>query len=522
MAAAWVGQMAGVAWGAPTEFRWQDTIIPESDVPQWKPEMINGAFGQDDLYVEMTFLRTQETRGLDCSIRAAGIDFANSAYPLWCANNAGRSNLRDGIAPPDSSHPKFNKCPNDIDYQIEADYSGIIAPGMPQWPIRFGEKFGRLMNYGDGTYAGQFVGALYAEAFFESDMPTLIERALKAIPARSQYAEMVRDMLAWYRADPNDWQKTWGLIEQKYRKDPEYQKASNGGIDCKVNGAYVLLGLLYGKGDPDQTIVIAMRGGMDSDCNPSTAGGVLFTTMGLSRVPDRFKSALDRTQKFSHTAYDFPGLLTVCEKLARQILGRSGGKIVQDNGEEVWLIPVINPVPSKLDLSWAPGPIAGSRYTRAEMKQIKFPNFMGEMQRAVDRFAPGWKIAKCGRDMQPGLYDEWNGRRNVLVVHPLKQGVGCFLSRQVKLAAGKKWDLRITVGHNPSGDFDLLVRANGKQLLRQTVGKETAKGGWLDVVVDLSRYAGKTAMLEIVNEPTGWMGEAAYFARIEIAERTAP
>jgi hypothetical protein len=55
MKAGWVGQIAGVCWGAPTEFRWNDRIIPEADMPVWKPEMINEAFGQDDLYVEMTF-----------------------------------------------------------------------------------------------------------------------------------------------------------------------------------------------------------------------------------------------------------------------------------------------------------------------------------------------------------------------------------------------------------------------------------------------------------------------------------
>ncbi len=518
MKAAWIGQMAGVAWGAPTEFRWQDRIIPEGSVPEWRPEMINSAFAQDDLYVEMTFLRTLETRGLGCSIRAAGIDFANSAYPLWCANNAGRTNLRSGIAPPDSSHPRFNKCPNDIDYQIEADYSGIIAPGMPQWAVRLGEKFGRLMNYGDGMYAGQFIGAMYAEAFFESDIPTIIERALKAIPPGCQYAEMVRDVLGWYRADPQDWQKTWGLIQRKYREDPEYQKASNGGIDCKINGAYVLLGLLYGKGDPDDTIRIAMRGGMDSDCNPSSAAGVLFTTMGFARVPDRFKSALNEAQKFSHTAYDIPGLLAVCEKLARQIVRRSGGRVIREGAEEVWLVPTRDPVPSKLELSWSPGPIAGSRFTPSEMKQIRFVGFMGEMQKAVDRFAPGWKISKCGQDMQPGLYDEWNGRRKVLVTHPLERGVGCVLRRDLRLAAGKRWELRIVVGHHPSGDFDLIIRANGRELLRRAVGPSTATAGWLDVAVDLSDYAGKPLTLEVVNEPTGWMCEAAYLAKIEISQ----
>ena len=33
MKAAWVGQMVGVSWGQPTEFKWNDAIIPEDKVP---------------------------------------------------------------------------------------------------------------------------------------------------------------------------------------------------------------------------------------------------------------------------------------------------------------------------------------------------------------------------------------------------------------------------------------------------------------------------------------------------------
>jgi len=221
----WIGQIAGVSWGAPTEFRWKDQIIPEDKRPKWKPAMINDAFGQDDLYVEMTFLCSLELYGIDVTIRQAGIDFANSRYPLWCANNAGRTALRKGIAPPDSSHPQFNKCPNDIDYQIEADFSGLIAPGLPQAAIDLGEKFGRLMNYGDGVYAGQFIGALYAEAFFETDPVRLTETALKAIPAESQYAEMVRDVVAWYRVDPLDLAENLAPLSKEISREPELSES---------------------------------------------------------------------------------------------------------------------------------------------------------------------------------------------------------------------------------------------------------------------------------------------------------
>jgi hypothetical protein len=59
MKAGWIGQMAGVGWGGPTEFHYKGVIMPEDKMPQWKPEKIN-QFGQDDIYVEMTFLHTLE------------------------------------------------------------------------------------------------------------------------------------------------------------------------------------------------------------------------------------------------------------------------------------------------------------------------------------------------------------------------------------------------------------------------------------------------------------------------------
>jgi hypothetical protein len=514
MKSGWIGQIAGVSLGAPTEFRFRDAIIPEADMPKWTPNKINDAFGQDDLYVEMTFLRSLEQYGLDVSIRQAGIDFANSGYPLWCANDAGRKNLRKGIAPPDSSHPKFNKCPNDIDYQIEADFSGLIAPGLPNAAVELGEKFGRLMNFGDGMYAGQFVGAMYAAAFFESDPVKIVEAALAAIPAQSQYAEMVRDMLAWFKADPDNWQHTWQLCQEKYRKNPEYQKASNGGIDCKINGAYVLMGLLYGKRELEPTMAIACRGGMDSDCNPSSAGGVLFTTIGFSKLPDAFSKELNEKAVFDHTAYNFPALIDVCEKLARQIIAKAGGKVEMENGQEVFLIPVQTPKPSKLELSWAPGPIANSMFTPAEKAKITADNNPPNMPEAVEKFAPGWKIKDCGSDMNPGLRAEFGGKKNVLATHPLEQGVGCVLHKTLAIPSAKTTQLHLVVGHDPQGDFELIVKADGKVLLKTAVSPQTAPGHWLIADIDLSSFAGKTIELELVNQPSGWSNEAAYWSEI--------
>ncbi|MCX8038888.1 MAG: ADP-ribosylglycohydrolase family protein [Candidatus Sumerlaeia bacterium] len=380
MQGAWLGQMIGVGWGAPTEFKVKGEIIPEDKFPAWKPEMIN-QHGNDDLYVEMTFLRTLELYGFDVSIRQAGIDFANSSYKLWHANKAGRDNLRAGIAPPDSGHPQFNKHADDIDYQIEADFSGIIAPGLPNLVIALGEKFGRLMNYGDGVYAGQFVGGMYAEAYFERDPRKLVEAGLRCIPPESQYAEMVRDLLKWCRENA-DWTKTWQLVEEKYHKDPRYthglcSKPGGAGafsIDAKLNGAYIIMGLLYGGGNLEKTIAISCRCGQDSDCNPSNAAGVLMTALGASKIPQRFTEKLDLARKFSFTDYTLPQVYEVSEKLARQAILRAGGRIVKDaQGNEVFLIPVQKPKPSPLEQSRQPAPIANARFTPEEMAKIRPP-----------------------------------------------------------------------------------------------------------------------------------------------------
>jgi hypothetical protein len=525
MKAGWLGQMAGVAWGAPTEFKWKAAMIPADKMPKWVPDTINGSFQQDDLYVDMTFLRTLEVYGLDVSIRQAGIDFANSGYPLWHANRAGRDALRQGIAPPDSGHPQFNKHADDIDYQIEADFAGLVSPGLPNTVITLGEKFGRLMNYGDGLYGGQFVGGMYAEAFFEKEPVRLVEAGLRCIPQGSQYAECVRDVLAWYKENPESWEQTWQRIEAKYQKNPAYRKAScdkgDFNIDAKINGAYIVLGLLYGKGDPDQSIIIATRAGLDSDCNPSSAAGVLFTTLGFSNVPAQFKEKLDEQKYWIHTSYNFPKLIDACEKVARQAVVKSGGRIEKDgSGEEVFVLPIEKPKPGRLEQCWEPGPIAGSRFTAEEMAQIKPPqeapkkSTRVDINEAIAKFAPGWMAKDCGAEMSPGIRDEL-GKKNVLVTHPLSETVPCVLGRRVDILPDKKTTLHLVVGHHPDGDWLLRVSAD-RELVHKVIGKETAPDGWTSIDVDLSEYAGQIITLQLTNAANGWSYEAAYWARIEI------
>ncbi len=187
----WAGQMIGVSYGAATEFRFKGRII-EGEI---KPEPITNSINQDDLYVEMTFAQVMDTVGLDATSADYGAALASSQYMLWHANAGARRNLARGVPPPGSGHPQYNIHADDIDFQIEADFIGIMCPGMPRASNRFCDRVGHVMNHGDGVYGGMFVCGMYASAYFEKDPRKVVAAGFASLPARSGYARIIRDLL---------------------------------------------------------------------------------------------------------------------------------------------------------------------------------------------------------------------------------------------------------------------------------------------------------------------------------------
>ena len=56
------------------------------------------------------------------------------------------------------------------------------------------------------------------------------------------------------------------------------------------------MGLLYGGGDFGKSLEIATRCGQDSDCNPASAGGILGTILGYSKIPAKWTDAVEKVQ----------------------------------------------------------------------------------------------------------------------------------------------------------------------------------------------------------------------------------
>lgn len=336
----WAGQVIGCTYGGPTEFQWNGTMIGDHvPIPWDETRMLwyyeNQPGLYDDVYMDLTFVEVFENHGLDADVSRHAIAFAQAEYPLWHANQAARYNILNGIMPPASGNWKNNPHSDDIDFQIEADFAGLMSPGMVNTAADIGWQIGHIMNYGDGVYGGVYVAALYSLAFIYDDIEFIVEEALKTIPPESKYYQCIADVIKSYRQDPNDWKKAWFEAQKKWTNDvgcPDgVFRPFN--IDATINGAYITIGLLYGRGDYGATIDISTRCGYDSDCNPANAAGILGTMIGYSQIPDYWKQGIDKVEdlNFAHTDMSLNRVYEIGFKHATEIIKQNGGSIKGDD-----------------------------------------------------------------------------------------------------------------------------------------------------------------------------------------------
>jgi hypothetical protein len=350
----WAGQVIGVTYGGPTEFRYLSRMIPDSVEIAWSDSAVTYFFDNfpglyDDIYMDLTFVDVFEKEGIDAPAKSHALAFANADYMLWHANQAARYNILNGIMPPESGHWKYNMHADDIDFQIEADFAGLMSPGMVNAASHFSDVVGHIMNSGDGYYGGVYVAAMYSLAFISDDLDFIMKEGLKVIPEESNYYKAMQDVFGFYEQYPDDWKKAWQAIEDsQWAIDLHCPDgiASPFNIDATVNSAYVLLGLLYGEGDLLKTMEVSTRAGQDSDCNPATAAGILCTMYGYDSIDEYWLKALYPVADtdFLYTTISLNDVYEMGFDQALQVIEKFGGKVDEETVTIAYKDPVAVPL----------------------------------------------------------------------------------------------------------------------------------------------------------------------------------
>lgn len=342
----WAGQMIGCSYGGPTEFKFKFKRIPDDYEIPWKANNIikatnlKGDFSglYDDLYLDITFMDILERFGLDAPRREFKKAIAESKYPLWCANRQARVEYLDGMDPDAPVSWKTNINSNDIDFQIESDFAGLMSPALPQAALKYADTVGRAINGGEGFYCGAYVATMYSLAFVFDNPRDVVVESMKILPKKSLTYKIVSSISDYYAKNPNDWKSAWQMFTDKFCTSEIRSGLGNQNIYAPYNLAYIIIGLLYGNGDFGKTADISTRCGLDSDCNPSNACGILGAIQGYSKIPEKWLAPL---RQYESTVF-FTGTTYTCEKVyavgfshAIQTLKNHGAKVSNDGNISV-------------------------------------------------------------------------------------------------------------------------------------------------------------------------------------------
>lgn len=335
----WAGQTIGCTYGGPTEFKYKGGLISDNAPIIWYDDYIYDTFIEDpglydDVYMDLTFLEIMNAEGIDAPAESYALAFAHADYKLWHANQAARYNILNGIMPPASGHWMNNPHADDIDFQIEADFIGMICPGMVNKASALSDRIGHIMNYGDGWYGGVFIGAMYSLAYVSSDIPMVINEALKTIPEGTKFRNCIEDVVKFHALYPDDWRKCWLEIERCHGYDIGCPEGVFNGfnIDAVINSAYVVMGLLYGEGDFHKTMDVATRCGQDSDCNPASAAGILGVMYGYEAIPEVYKASMSKVEDidFAYTSISLNKVYGINLSLIQDVIQEQGGSVEGD------------------------------------------------------------------------------------------------------------------------------------------------------------------------------------------------
>ena len=275
--ACWIGKNIGGTIGTPYEGKRQVNDIQGFATKSGAP------LPNDDLDLQLVWLRAMEERGPDrVDAKVLGEYWIDYITPFWNEYGIGKSNMKAGLVPPISGQYE-NVWKNSNGAWIRTEVWASLFPGMPEKAIRFAYE-DACVDHGmaEGTYAAIFVAAMDSAAFVIDDINALIEIGLSKIPADCRVAKSVKMAVEAFESG-----KTW--LEARNAVTDDSIK-DLGWFQAPANVAYAVIGLLYGKGDFKQTLIIATNCGDDTDCTAATAGALLGIMHGTKVIPEDWKA----------------------------------------------------------------------------------------------------------------------------------------------------------------------------------------------------------------------------------------
>jgi ADP-ribosylglycohydrolase len=290
-----LGKIIGVYLGRPFEGWTYEKIMRElGEVNYYVHDRLGVPLvvTDDDISGTFTFLRAMPDHGNspDLTPNQIGQTWLNYLIEgktvLWWGGMGNSTEhtaylrLKAGIPAPTSGSTALNGpiVAEQIGAQIFIDGWAMICPGDPERAAEFARRAASVSHDDEAIYGAQVLAAMEAQAFIEKDINRLLDTGVSVIPPDSTIARMIGDLREWHAKD-GDWHTTFHRIQEHYG----YHKYI-GGCHMVPNHALIILGLLYGEGDFQKSLMICNTAGWDTDCNSGNLGCLLGIRGGLQSL----------------------------------------------------------------------------------------------------------------------------------------------------------------------------------------------------------------------------------------------
>jgi len=269
---------------------------------------LDGAPPNDDTTLMMASVMALRDKGVKITARDIAESWLKYVTGGCTAEGIALANLQKGMWPPECAIVD-NPYRQWIGAQMRAEIWGMIAPGMPKVAAHYAEQDAMVTHVRNGIYGEQYMAAAVSIAFIEKNPRTIAQEALKVVPANSDYARVIEDVIACYD-EGKTWKQAWQVLDQRYGFNDDgtrngkfveekfntrkglYVWGNWRWVHVIPNGGACVLALLYGKGDFSKSVCLGAMCGYDADCNAGTVGGIIGAMIGESGIPEKWKAPI--------------------------------------------------------------------------------------------------------------------------------------------------------------------------------------------------------------------------------------
>ena len=292
--AAWLGKIIGIRLGAPIE-GWSYSQISEK-----YPEITDyvcdyGIFAADDdsngplFFVRALYNKTDVTPEdignvfLNCIQEYAGFFWWGGVGVS--TEHTAYENLKNGIRAPLSGSYRTNgtATAEQIGGQIFSDCWGYVAGYDPYLAVDLSRKRASVTHDLNGLEGAAFVAAAIVYAYTIKNIHVVIEKALSHLDHNMEYYRICRDIIRFYRENPEDWHDCLNYIFENYGYD-KYP----GTCHIIPNSALMIMAMCYGEGDFSRTMCMLVQSGWDTDCTAGNVGSIMGALVGIEGIDPKW------------------------------------------------------------------------------------------------------------------------------------------------------------------------------------------------------------------------------------------